>query len=121
MSFSTIQSDDCTHNPVNEFNRDISPDNHIFGVGRPQRSMKRVAIVCQSVFNKLNSKGRIPMTKQEHMLMMSMFATQLQLTLTLANLLKSREIATDDDLRAFADLTLQSGAEAMAAIMVVYV
>ena len=32
MSFSTIQSDDCTHNPVNEFNRDISPDNHIFGV-----------------------------------------------------------------------------------------
>ncbi len=60
------------------------------------------------------------MTKQEHMLMMSMFATQLQLTLTLANLLKSREIATDDDLRAFADLTLQSGAAAMEAIMVVY-
>jgi hypothetical protein len=60
------------------------------------------------------------MTKQEHMLMMSMFAVQLQLTNTLANILKSRDIATDDDLQAFADLTLQREPEAMASIIAAY-
>jgi hypothetical protein len=60
------------------------------------------------------------MTKQEHMLMMSMFAVQLQLTNTLANILKSRDIATDDDLQAFADLTLQREPEAMASIIALY-
>ena len=61
-----------------------------------------------------------PMTKQEHMLMMSMFAVQLQLTNTLANILKSRDIATDDDLPAFADLTLQRESEAMVMIIAAY-
>ena len=60
------------------------------------------------------------MTKQEHMLMMSMFAVQLQLTNTLANILKSRDIATDDDLQAFADLTLQREPEAMSSIFALY-
>jgi hypothetical protein len=60
------------------------------------------------------------MTKQEHMLMMSMFAVQFQLTNTLANILKSREIATDDDLHAFADLTVQRESEAMGLIIAAY-
>ena len=60
------------------------------------------------------------MTKQEHMLVMSMFAVQLHLTNTLANILKSRDIATDDDLQAFADLTLERESEAMNAIIAAY-
>jgi hypothetical protein len=60
------------------------------------------------------------MTKQEHMLMMSMFAVQLHLTNTLANILKSRDIATDDDLQAFADLSLERESEAMNSIIAAY-
>ena len=46
------------------------------------------------------------MTRQEHTLMMNLFSTQLQLITALSNLLKSRGVATDDDLDFFGDATL---------------
>ena len=61
------------------------------------------------------------MTKQEHALMMSMFGVQMQLIKTLANILKSNEIATDDDLRAFGVLTAETEtAEVREAVVAVY-
>lgn len=41
------------------------------------------------------------MTRQEHIMMISLFTKQTQLVKMLINLLKSRGIATDDDVTAF--------------------
>lgn len=44
------------------------------------------------------------MTQQEHTLMINMFAGQYHLIMTLFEILKSRGLATDDDLAPFSEL-----------------
>lgn len=50
------------------------------------------------------------MTKQEHMLMITMFAKQLQTTKILLQMMKSREVITADDERAFQALVNEDSA-----------
>jgi hypothetical protein len=50
------------------------------------------------------------MTKQEHLLMITMFAKQLQTTKILLQIMRSREIITADDERAFQSLVNEDSA-----------
>lgn len=56
------------------------------------------------------------MTREEHLLMLTMFAKQQQLIQALASILKSRDLAGDDDLRAFEFAAIQDEPSTLAVL-----